>query len=563
MLGERDIFGRGAEGAAVALAVEEPDPLTDLEPRDAAADLVDDAGAVAVGDHARKFHRAIAAGAAADIGGIDAGGLEPDADFARSGLRRRHLAEASGHRRRARCARTRPPSQRAREGAAVEQDVLAGDEARLGAAEERAGRAEFLGIAEASGGIELGAFRQQLFDGDAALLGLRLRPVPRSRSVSNGPGNRPLMVTLLITVLRAMPATKPVRPARAPLDSPRISIGAFTAAEVMLTMRPNLRAIMPSTVALISSIGVSMLASSALIQSSRVQLRKSPGGGPPALLTRISGSGQAFSAASRPAGRGDVAGDLGHGHAGIGFAYFGGGFRQRFGAARGHRDMHAFVGQRHRAGASQALAGCADDGAAAFDPKIHCLTPVMSGDCLKSDPAIVANPDGPDKGLRICRNAYQGGMRRPRRADKAFICAGLSSADRSRRRPPAAATESRFVRRPTTAAAAANRSRNAGWRSAWHELIEDQHQRDRDQADAHRAERGAGEAIADAGAGADGFVEHHAHQLSQHHAGEQKNSEEQRPVLRSVARRPAADLRATTATSPRPRSASRTDRPGS
>jgi hypothetical protein len=46
---------------------------------------------------------------------------------------------------------------------------------------------------------------------------------------------------------------------------------------------------MPSTVALISSIGVSMLASSALIQSSRVQLRKSPGGGPPALLIRMSG----------------------------------------------------------------------------------------------------------------------------------------------------------------------------------------------------------------------------------------------------------------------------------
>ena len=110
------------------------------------------------------------------------------------------------------------------------------------------------------------------------------------------------MVTLLLTVLRASPATKPVRPARAPLDRPSISIGAFTAAEVMLTMRPNLRAIMPSTVALISSIGVSMLASIALIQSSRVQLRKSPGGGPPALLTRMSGSGQASSAAARPSG---------------------------------------------------------------------------------------------------------------------------------------------------------------------------------------------------------------------------------------------------------------------
>ena len=180
-----------------------------------------------------------------------------------------------------------------------------------------------------------------------------------------------------------MPATKPVRPARAPLDRPSTSIGAFTAAEVMLTMRPNFRAIMPSTVALISSIGVSMLASIALIQSSRVQLRKSPGGGPPALLIRMSGSGQAFSAASRPAGRGDVAGDFRDGDAGIGFADFVGGLFQRLRAARGQRDMHAFIGQRHGAGAPQALARCADDGAAAFDPKIHCFSPVMSGDFLK------------------------------------------------------------------------------------------------------------------------------------------------------------------------------------
>ena len=80
------------------------------------------------------------------------------------------------------------------------------------------------------------------------------------------------------------------------------SIGAFTAPDVMLTMRPNLRAIMPSTVALMSSIGVSMLASSARIHASRSQSRKSPGGGPPALLTRMSGCGHAASAAARPSG---------------------------------------------------------------------------------------------------------------------------------------------------------------------------------------------------------------------------------------------------------------------
>jgi hypothetical protein len=65
-------------------------------------------------------------------------------------------------------------------------------------------------------------------------------------------------------------------------------------------MRPNFRAIMPSSVALISAIGASMLLSSALIQSSRSNFRKSPGGGPPALLTRMSGAGQAARRASRP-----------------------------------------------------------------------------------------------------------------------------------------------------------------------------------------------------------------------------------------------------------------------
>src|SRR5947209_11557718 len=43
-----------------------------------------------------------------------------------------------------------------------------------------------------------------------------------------------------------------------------------------------------------------MLASSALIQSLRSQFRKSPAGGPPALLMRISGLGQAARMASRP-----------------------------------------------------------------------------------------------------------------------------------------------------------------------------------------------------------------------------------------------------------------------
>jgi hypothetical protein len=60
--------------------------------------------------------------------------------------------------------------------------------------------------------------------------------------------------------------------------------------------------------------------------------------------------------------------------------YFGGGLRQRFRAARGQRDMNAIGGERYGACASQTLAGCAYDRAAAFDPKIHCLTPIHSDD---------------------------------------------------------------------------------------------------------------------------------------------------------------------------------------
>lgn len=67
-------------------------------------------------------------------------------------------------------------------------------------------------------------------------------------------------------------------------------MGALTALEVMLTMRPKPRWAMPSTVAWISAMGVSMLASSARTQVSRSQSRKSPVGGPPALVTTMSKS---------------------------------------------------------------------------------------------------------------------------------------------------------------------------------------------------------------------------------------------------------------------------------
>ena len=132
--------------------------------------------------------------------------------------------------------------------AAVDQEVLPGDVARLRAAEVGAGVAELLRVAEAPGGDRLARVSASApLDRHAPRLGAELDSVERSRSVAKKPGSRLLIVTLCRTVWRASPATKPVRPVRAPLESPSTGIGAFTAPEVMLTMRPNLRAIMPST----------------------------------------------------------------------------------------------------------------------------------------------------------------------------------------------------------------------------------------------------------------------------------------------------------------------------
>ena len=109
------------------------------------------------------------------------------------------------------------------------------------------------------------------------------------------------MVTLKRAGSREIPATKPVNPERAPLDNPSGSNGCFTAALVILIIRPNRRSIMPSRVRRIMSIGLYILPLTASNHSFCPQLRKSPGGGPPALFTRISGAEQAARTASRPA----------------------------------------------------------------------------------------------------------------------------------------------------------------------------------------------------------------------------------------------------------------------
>ena len=76
----------------------------------------------------------------------------------------------------------------------------------------------------------------------------------------------------------------------------------------MLTMRPKRRAIIPSTTARISMIGVTMLSLTAFCHAASSQSRKSPIGGPPALLTRMSGAGHAARTAARPFVRRDVGG---------------------------------------------------------------------------------------------------------------------------------------------------------------------------------------------------------------------------------------------------------------
>ena len=80
-------------------------------------------------------------------------------------------------------------------------------------------------------------------------------------------------------------------------------IGASTEEDVILTMRPKPRAAMPSITAVISSIGVTMFWTTPAMIFSRSSSRKPRRGGPPLLLTRMSGSGQAASSSACTSGR--------------------------------------------------------------------------------------------------------------------------------------------------------------------------------------------------------------------------------------------------------------------
>ena len=193
-----------------------------------------------------------------------------------------------------------------------------------------------------------------------------------------------------------------------------MSIGAFTAPEVMLTTRPKPRSAISSTVAFISSIGVSMLASSALIQASRSQSRKSPGGGPPALLTRMSTCGQAASAAARPGLGRDVAGDGAHLAAGRARAAR----RAVASSASAPRavidDVDALRRQRHRAALAEPLARGADQRPLAFDPEIHvAITSTWPATRCRPAPAPCRRRSSAVNGSPRITHAHQDRRQRP------------------------------------------------------------------------------------------------------------------------------------------------------
>src|SRR5262249_62136454 len=76
------------------LAVPAPAPLAHARGRNAFAHLVDLARAVAVRNNAREGDLARQAGAALDVGRVDAGDGEAHAHLAASGLRRLHFVDA-------------------------------------------------------------------------------------------------------------------------------------------------------------------------------------------------------------------------------------------------------------------------------------------------------------------------------------------------------------------------------------------------------------------------------------------------------------------------------------
>jgi hypothetical protein len=196
------------------------------------------------------------------------------------------------------------------------------------------------------------------------------------RSVACDPGRRLLMFTPFAATCRAVPATKPVSPVRAAFDRPSAGIGALTDCEVMLTTRPQPRSIMPGRIAVISAMGVSMLASSALMKSSRPQSDQRPRrraarvGHEDVDITRRRQDLRAALVA------GDIGGDRRHRHA-IGVADMLRRRLQRLRPAGVHHQIDARLRQRFGAAPAKPLRRRADQRAFSLDTQIHASLPFV------------------------------------------------------------------------------------------------------------------------------------------------------------------------------------------
>ena len=84
-----------------------------------------------------------------------------------------------------------------------------------------------------------------------------------------------------------------VNPLLAAVDKPIVAKGDLTCDDVILTILPNLRLLMPGKTALNKITGTIKFSSRPRLQSSSDQSENFPGGGPPLLFTKISGSGHA------------------------------------------------------------------------------------------------------------------------------------------------------------------------------------------------------------------------------------------------------------------------------
>ena len=185
-------------------------------------------------------------------------------------------------------------------GAAVDQDALPGDEPGRRRAQEGAGRAELRRIAEPAwpGSATAPAWPRPRPD---AQLPRRASWIDRSRSVSNDPGSRKLIVTLACATDRATPARKPVSPARAPLDRSSPGSGIFTDAggDVDDPAEPAVDHPVDDQLHEPDR-GGHVRASPRARSGVVVDSRKSRGGGPPLLLTRMSTSAPPRRARSGP-----------------------------------------------------------------------------------------------------------------------------------------------------------------------------------------------------------------------------------------------------------------------